>query len=128
MSGNVALLPVACLNFVYTQIFHPALTSPRSTSPLKAFTGKADRDGPLPPPLSLYSLFFSFYLFFRKDISIYIARAHDIHKARQQATRQHFRSFRTQGKKWDAYIFQAGNRQQCNIFAFRLLSHHLAKE
>ena len=85
--------------------FSPCIDLPRSASPIKAFSGKAGRFGPPPPHLFLF-LSLLLYLFFRKDIYSYISHAHDIHKSRQQATRQHFRStaFRDKCK------IKAGNR------------------
>ena len=77
---NVALLPVAYLNFVYTRIFHPAPTSPDLLPLYRPLAEESIGIGHLHPTFSFssFSIFLSLllYLFFRKDIYYYnIARA-----------------------------------------------------
>ena len=83
-NGNVALLPVTRLNFVYTRIFHPEPTSPDLLPLYRPLAEESIGIGHLHPTFSSFSIFLSLllYIFFRKDIYYYISRAHDILKVR----------------------------------------------
>ena len=73
---NVALLPVTYLNFVYTRILHPAPTSPDLLPLYRPLAEESIGISHLHPSFSFssFSIFLSLllYLFFRKDILIYI--------------------------------------------------------
>ena len=73
-NGNVALLPVAYLNFVYTLIFHPAPTSPDLLPLYRPLAEESIGIGHLHPTFSSFSLFFSIYSLGRIYTPIYIAR------------------------------------------------------
>ena len=71
---NVALLPVAYLNFVYTRILHPAPTSPDLLPLYRPLAEESIGIGHLHPTFSSFSLFFSIYSLGRIYTPIYIAR------------------------------------------------------
>lgn len=91
---------------------HPAqagLTSPDLLSLYRPLEKEQIEMGHFPPTsFSAFSLSLSLllYLFFRKDIYLYISRAHDILIRMATVTRQHFRSTACR----DTCKIKAGNR------------------